>query len=619
MLFIRENLSLWLAPLAKSMGRLELIWPFPLIAVGLGQSLDSLAISIGLVLTVLPWGARLILTGRMTRLAVISGPLLLFVAAGLLGVGVAYDPALSWPMLLTLLGSISLFYGVVNTSVEGWWLARGVVIVAAGVAFYFVGQYAHFDYSLEFGRLVNLGRRTGSLLPPLVLFTPHPNAVAAFLEGTMFLNLVLLWRAQRHNIKPRLTIAVAFWGATLIVIGYALLISRSRGAWVGLLAAGSIGGMLIIPNLRYRMMAIRFVVVGVVVAVPLVALTAMILENRFLISLLETAHSRFVLYRNSFYLLQDYILTGIGLGEVFALVYSRYQLLIPVPFLYYAHNLFLAIGLGMGFLGLGGLLWLVVSFYRFVVRVEQWGGGLSTNGLFRAGWLGVTAIFIHGLTDSPQFASPGWTMPMLFFLLGLTVAAGRPALVESRRWPAGSSRFNGHRGQARLVGLGLSILLSLVALGWRPLLGASYVNLGAIYQTRADLSLTLDDEAREKDLSKAADYFARALALNPGNTAANRRLGILLLDQADFEPALIHLEQALQGQPRNQATLKALGLAYLWRGEIDKAEALLVRLDPPGDLVNQLEGYRWWWRTQQRPTLSRYADEMLQRLPTRPR
>jgi len=132
--------------MAKSILRLELIWPFSLIVVGVSKSLDPLYIGIALIFAFLPWIARLIVFGRLTRFALISGPLLLFVVAGLMGTWFAYDPSLSWPMLLILLGSICLFYAVVNTSIDVWWVAKGLVITAGLVAFYFVGQYAHFDY-----------------------------------------------------------------------------------------------------------------------------------------------------------------------------------------------------------------------------------------------------------------------------------------------------------------------------------------------------------------------------------------------------------------------------------------------------------------------------------------
>ena len=45
------------------------------------------------------------------------------------------------------------------------------------------------------------------------------------------------------------------------------------------------------------------------------------------------ASIRLQLYRNSLYLIRDYAFTGIGLGSTFAMVYSRYGLLIFVPFL----------------------------------------------------------------------------------------------------------------------------------------------------------------------------------------------------------------------------------------------------------------------------------------------
>jgi O-antigen ligase len=116
------------------------------------------------------------------------------------------------------------------------------------------------------------------------------------------------------------------------------------------------------------------------------------------------------------------------------MVYSKYALLIQVPFLTYSHNLFLEIWLDQGLLGILAFLSLIAAFYLFVRRVLS---HLSKPALslvegieekapsaaFQGCWLGVTATLIHGLFDARQYAD-SWTLPVLFVLLGLAVGTG---------------------------------------------------------------------------------------------------------------------------------------------------------------------------------------------------
>jgi hypothetical protein len=268
-------------------------------------------------------------------------------------------------------------------------------------------------------------------------------------------------------------------------------------------------------------------------------------------------------------------------------------------------------------LGLVALVWLLFSFYRFVIRVET-KGDLSARSLllFRATWLGATATFVHGLTDAPQFADSGWTMPMLFAVLGLAVAIGGPTLSDGGDTEADLVPY---RWGPWVLGGIVVILVVIAVIFWRPLLSAWYANLGAIHQTRAELAPNLDDSARETAAKLAVDDFARALNLSSTQPVANWRLGLMALDRENFETAVTYLEQAYQHEPGNQPTLKALGLAYLWVGRLDDAEKLLRQIDDQGELIEELGNWSNWRKSQGQTKLSEYADEMARRLSVRPK
>jgi tetratricopeptide (TPR) repeat protein len=275
--------------------------------------------------------------------------------------------------------------------------------------------------------------------------------------------------------------------------------------------------------------------------------------------------------------------------------------------------LFLAIGLSLGITGLVALIWLIVSFYQFVVRVKRVSLNPEKLSLFRAAWLGVTVTLVHGLTDAPQFSVPGWTMPMFFAMLGLTILIGRPALqvkLEQDNNVALADRRLGWQVLAMIA----FVLIVTVAVFWRPLVSAWYANIGAVYQTRAELSPDLSDATREAMAERAIIYFERSLSLNPSQPVANRRFGMMALDRQVFDVATVYLSRAYEHEPGNQATLKALGYAYLWTGQLDAAEELLWQRDDRNQLVTELGTWSWWWSTQDRMDLSEYANEMRQRL-----
>ncbi len=598
------DLSPTLAEFFRQILALELLWPLPLLALGIVKIVDPVAVSIAVVLAFLPRLTFWLVMGRFSRRLFIGGPLALLVVSGFIGVWASYDPALSWPLLLTLLGSVALFVAIIHTATPTQYLEGGLVLIAALGALYFVGQYGHFNYLEEVGQLADLGRATGSLLPNLVFFTPHPNAIAGFLEGTLLLALVLAWQTDGP--------LRFLWLVAAALIAYGLLISGSRGAWLGLAVAGGLWFWLLIPNRTLRLSlagaAILTIGIGGYGAAQLLVNPP---ANPTLNSLAQTAVSRLTLYRNSLYLWGDYPFTGIGPGDTFAPVYSHYQLLIPYNFLSYSHNLFLSVALGLGLLGLAAFFWLLINFYAFVIKVEQGDLRQRYRYLFRAVWLGVTVNLVHGLTDSPQWAGSGWPMPLFFALMGLTIVSGRLVLPRSPEHPI------------RLTGLiaaliAVVILLSGLMIFWRPILGAWYANMGALEQTRAELAPGLSQPAREQITLQAVDTFARALGVESTQRVANRRLGLLALNRDNFEIAVLYLEKAYPYEPHNQATLKALGLAYLWTGRLDEAEPLLQQLDNQGGLVEELGYWATWRGSQGQTELSAYTAEMIQRLRAMP-
>jgi tetratricopeptide (TPR) repeat protein len=281
------------------------------------------------------------------------------------------------------------------------------------------------------------------------------------------------------------------------------------------------------------------------------------------------------LWCNSLTLLRDHPFTGLGLGG-FMMSYSSYALLLHVGFAEHAHNLFLDVALEQGLPALLILGWLCVLFFRQCWR--------QRSGEMGAAAFSLLVILLHGLADDPVYQSHA--VLLLFVPLAF---AGPPALQHR---PAG-------RWQA--VGLPLAILLLMgLALAWRgPILSRVYSNLGAVHQSQVELGVyswpewpVQDAVRREVDLGRPVAEFERALAFDPQNATANRRLGMIELSVGEYEAALAHLAAAHAVEPGSATVQQLYGEALVVNGQVGEGQALWQGLS---NEQRQLEIRAWWY------------------------
>lgn len=517
------------------------------------------------------------------RLTALDLPLVLFWLSAWAGLWPAYDRALCWRSLVALsLGTLLYFLVSRGTLAAGRWRATATALVLAGLllALYFVTQYGHFGYEEKVPVISRLGEALSRVIPAFVVWGPMPNSIAAFLEGTLFLTVALALTTHRSGWRLGLGV-----GGGLLAL--ALLMTASRGAWLAVAA-----GVLLWAAFHWRP-ARWLAVTGALGAGGLVAyvllrhdilvLDQIPLVNRT-IAPLFIRPDRLHVYRNSLYLIQDFPFTGIGLGGPFALVLSRYALLIQSPFLTYSHNFYLETWLELGLPGLVALTWLMAALFQQAGT----GAAAAEELLYQGTWVGLAAIFIHGLTDARQYVDLWCWLPW-FVLLGLNAARRlrHPVTALRARWwiPAGA----------------VALLLVAVVIACWPLPAALAANQGALLQARADLAPALDEAQRVTLRAQAVTHYERALTCAPQQRTARQRLGILALNNNEFATAVAQLEQAWQADPANTTTRKALGLAYVWTGTLEQAVPLLQ--DSP-DIVNELNGLGWWRSTQNQVALA---------------
>lgn len=506
----------------------------------------------------------------------------LFLVSALGGLWVAYDRTLSWPILMAILAGIFIYYMIIYASSSGvpvWTLALLGVLGSLIVAVYFVTQCGHLEYPQKLSPVTH-ARELSRVFPRFTPFRPHPNSVAAYLEGWLPVAVVMAFAAGRRWTGVLMSICAA-------TLALAIFLSASRGAWLALAACLPLWWA---TRSRRNLVVTAACGVALILSVGgyvlLATETASELGSRSVIGQtllpLVIRPDRLEVYRGSWYLIQDFPFTGIGLGGAFAMVYSRYVLMIQVPFLTYSHNLFLQVWLSHGLTGIFAFGWMIVAFFSFV-----WAAGRQGGPLLAGAWLGVAAILLHGLFDARQYADP-WTLVSFFAVLGLAVGAG------------GKLRKRRSEGiwRIRKVGVIAAVGILTVALVFarRPLKAMAYANAGALAQAQGELAEGLTESQRDSLLKRAAGYYRRAVAMDQDNRTARQRLGMLAMDARRLNEALAHLEVAHQADPTNTTTRKALGLAYTWAGQLHQAKRLLI--DVP-DIVEELNVWGWWWGTQE--------------------
>ncbi|MFN2291509.1 MAG: O-antigen ligase family protein [Anaerolineae bacterium] len=548
-----------------------------------------------LILALPPWLARLVWSGQLTRRTPFDLPLLLFLLTAGVGVWAAYDRTVAWRKFWLLLGAVLIFYALANAQALGE--ARSWLLAAfgAGVALYSLATQDWQAYEVKIQVLYRLGRALQAPLPSWSGHRMNPNVAASVLALMLpFGGLVTLqaWRQVRQAgpLRPRarwLRLIVAT--GLLALILFALLMTVSRAAWLAVAAALVVVGLWAMAGrLGQASGSSRAAALFVLLGLGLILLLAVGLFWPQTIAAALTslpansiASGRLELLQRTVTLLGDYPLMGAGLGG-FQMLYSTYALLLHVGYAWHSHNLFFDVALEQGFPGLLALvsMWLVFAWiaWRALSQREQH----RAPGALAAAVVSLLILLLHGLVDDPLYSGRG----VLLFFVPLAFAASVPI-----RRPA-------RRRRPLALPAALLVLLLLALLGRDPLLSLAFSNLGAIHQSQAELSVyawpewpVQDEVRRTVNLSEPVAEFERALAFNPRNGTANRRLGMIDLALGRYPAALQHLEAAYAVESKSMTTRQLFGEALIVNGRVEEGRALWE--DVSND-ENQL-GIRAWW------------------------
>jgi len=342
-----------------ALGDPALAWPGPLSYLALG-------------LLALPWLARLIRDGHLTRSTPLDLPILVFLASAGLGVWVAPDQANSLNVFLGTLAGVALYYGIWNTcrhSARRIWLVAGLLVL--GGAALAAWGFLQTDWSKAESKAINWlipVHEWLRSLPQLSAVRMHPSAVAGSLVAVIPLAAVLLFsplsRRRRHAGAALLALFLVRLGlfvALGLMLGYVVVV-WSRGDLLAL-------ALTLVLMLLLRGPAGREAALGLAVGTAGCAVALMLAWPGTLTRLADMIHpGRSEVWTRALYIIGDHPFTGAGLHSFRAIARNSYPYANPTfDQSEHAHSWPLQAGVDGGLAGVAAVVGLTVLFYRHML------------------------------------------------------------------------------------------------------------------------------------------------------------------------------------------------------------------------------------------------------------
>ncbi len=360
--------------------------------------------------------ARAVLTGHVLGHSPADWPLLALLLLLPVGLWASPDPGVTYARTDALVAAAALFWVTAAQADQPWLRYSGWLLLLAGLAlavavlaataFPAKLPWVQFDLSALQARLPVPFLQPGRFNPNL-----SGSLMALFLAPALVLTLAGNGPAQR----------LAALGVSLL-LGLLLLLSQSRGAWLGVLVA--IPVLTILANRRWLWLWAPLTLAGLGAALALGDRldVAALLGGSGSGDVVSTLQGRQELWSRALYLMQDFPFTGVGLGMPEMVINLLYPLFLAGPDSewIHVHNTFLQIGSEMGIPGLIAFLALLLTIATALVKQASNARAGVYRGLALA-LLGSLMVFVvHGQVDAP-LASPKLTV-LYFGLMGLMAA-----------------------------------------------------------------------------------------------------------------------------------------------------------------------------------------------------
>ena len=324
-------------------------------------------------------------------------------------------------------------------------IAASTLVALYGIFQYFSGSLIGANAWLDSNMFEDISVRVISTLE-------NPNMLAEYL--ILLFPLAAAQLVSRSGLARR---SCAFFACA--AIGACVILTWSRGAWLGLL----FGGFVFLLIWSRRTLYLIVAAVAAVPFLPMILPDSIISRFTSIGNLADSSTSyRVNIWRGTVHMLEDYWMTGVGIGEsAWATVYPRYSLA-AIETAPHAHNLYLQTWVQTGIVGLLLLIAFLVlllqchfSYYRLLGRMRDSvadsvlaahlkpigeensfpGSGKNEITAMRleaaAPLCGILATLLQGLTDYTWY---NYRVYLMFWLAaGLSVAYTRCGRADMRR------------------------------------------------------------------------------------------------------------------------------------------------------------------------------------------
>ena len=550
------------------------------------------------------FAVRKLRTGRVIKKSGLELPIALFLSGVTVSTLLSKERRRILPKSCRILSALSFYYAVIDSDERVLKrVAAGMVV--AGVA-YAVQWPTGWNFQANPAYLApiqHIGCWINRNLSPLPGLRLAKNRAASLIAPVLPFAVALGWHywSARELKIPRGSVLYA---TLTVIMASGLLLTFSRGAWLGVAGATS---MFALAAIQRRWPAERILFWRATVGLAVMTLIGLTTAGQLgpLLSRIPDStgslRSRWQLVQDGRDLIRDYCYTGIALENV-SLTHAVYCLQVHVPFQAHLHNVYLGTWLEDGVLGAAGLLsgcavcalWI----WRSLAAAEA--SPLGTAGLASLIVIGINNlvqdIFTHGTLG--DFHVSDWKrqrVPLLAgVLLGLAGGFARRAVPSHDL----DDRFTSLSATA--AGM---FLLAFAAIFHRRLWGAWQANRGALAQTQVELNAydpdqfdrpTLDQIRQRADLRFAQKKFREALNWDPTNATALQRLSAIALSRGRYDEASTLMRTAWNAGHRDRVTRLLLGDVLVAEGALKQAAQIVKEVSFAEPRLMFQAFYRYW-------------------------